>query len=89
MLQQTKIQTASSFSPQFRNLYYEKYILTYLFNISLTSIIVNSPNGNELEGKPISQLQREPVPMLKRKQILDLMIFKKAKGSATSASLNL
>jgi hypothetical protein len=30
-----------------------------LVNISLTSLIVNCPNGNELEGKPISQLQSE------------------------------
>jgi hypothetical protein len=59
MLEQTEIHTASSFSPQFRNLYYEKYILTYLFNISLTSIIVNCPQGNEPESKPISQLQSE------------------------------
>ncbi len=59
MLERTEILTAPSFSPQFSNLYYEKHILTYLFNIPLTPLIVNCPTGNEPEGKLISQLQSE------------------------------
>ena len=34
-------------------------IFWHLFNILLTSMIVNCPDGNEPEGKPISQLQSE------------------------------